>query len=179
MISLLGCAETVLANSTQKHLSVHEILDGIMQSDFDNLTSNNAYTTLASALFTEIQKPGSKFERSGNKFTLRKDQSTPMNQTPDITLCNRRRRRTTSSSNGSFSSPKLISESNGLVKLSTSTNPPNRVRANLNYSKVAAHNEPIVRSNVKGKKKVSFALERNEIILVERYVSEVLPFPCL
>lgn len=196
--SWLGCAESVLANSAQKHLSVHEILDGMLQSDIlSSLNSAAAYSTLAAALFSEIQKPGSKFERSGNKFTLKAEDSPIQFQqnTTDKELCTRRRRRTsTRSSTSSIEAPATM------VKLSTTTNPPGRMRSsssfqdhiiNENYQRRVARSEKIkapsrsalsvtqcsFEVSAPPKKQVGFALDRNEVYFFTPEAEELFEFP--
>ncbi|KAI0243827.1 hypothetical protein L0F63_007182, partial [Massospora cicadina] len=157
--SWLGCAEAVLTNSAHKPLSVHEILAAITQSEL-LLKDTAAYTHLAAALFSEIQRPNSRFARNGNKFTLRHNSNhPPSDPLSDRTLCSRRRR--------------TAPQPNNLVKLSTATNPTGRARSSLTppapdyltLTSTKRHTRPTNLSappKPSNPKRVQFALDRNE-----------------
>ncbi|KAJ9085037.1 hypothetical protein DSO57_1017883 [Entomophthora muscae] len=195
--SWLGCAESVLANSAQKQLSVHEILDGIGQSEL-LLQDTASYATLAAALFSEIQRPGSKFARNGNKFTLRPcsaqaDAPAFPEALSDRALCSRRRRRTSTQSS-------VVEAPTAMVKLSTTTNPSSRIRSCTSLSllsyqdSLAAENnqrriaraeklynsEPksaLSKSKPAATKKVRFCLDRNEVFYFTPEAEALDEFP--
>lgn len=184
----IGCAENVLANSNQKQLSVSEIMEAIALSD-TFLSDPTAYTSLAAALFSEIQKPGSKFLRSGNKFTLKGLDQTLSDRSDilssDRGLCNRRRRRTSSRSDAVELPPP--------VKLTTTTSPPNRLRSSSvsdglildTYHHQVARRSHLTKINQFHSvpdtastcgKQVRFALDRTEVIYFNDS-DDLLAFP--
>jgi len=193
--SWLGYAENVLANSSQKLLSVHEILEGMTQTMTQpNLLFSEgavAYATLAAALFSEIQNPESKFLRSGNKFTLRLPTDLPSRTVlSDRSLCTRRHRHASSRLEDATSLPRST-EPLLPVKLSTTTKPTSRHRVSSIFSdasltehqsKRVYRMERMTESSKESatspvqlrSKQVRFDLTKNEVFLLP---SDLVPFP--